>query len=291
MRGLVFSIDDAYVMPFKVLWNSLIKTDSIPSKTPIFMLHEATLSAKSIDDLKLFSEKYGRSISFLNTQRFVPNDLPISHHISKASYYRLYISSILPSNISSVVYLDADAVAVRSIRDLFEFKMNLPLAATDHMSPQDAFRLFGERSGNYFQGGVLLIDLDIWRSEKVEQRFTKILREEKNRILWWDQDILNIAFEGRWQRLPLWFNVCNHVRKAIDMKVIESNARFVHLDGSGKPWKFYSSEIHAKQWYLAYENCFGKPFDRKLIIKPLCERIFIAIKRIIKFITKEIKTI
>jgi len=291
MRGLVFSIDDAYVMPFKVLWNSLIKTDSIPSNTPIFMLHEGTLSAKSIENLKLFTEKYGRSISFLNAQRFVPNDLPLSRHISRASYYRLFISSILPSNISSVVYLDVDAVAVNSLRHLFELKMNLPLAAIDQMSPQDAFRLFGEMSGNYFQSGVLVIDLDIWRMEGIEQKFTKILCEERNRILWWDQDILNIAFEGRWQRLPLWFNVCNNVRKAVDVKIIESNVRFIHLDGSGKPWKFYSSEIQAKHWYLAYEDCFGKPFDRKLVTKPLFERFFIALKRIIKFIIKEIKTI
>ena len=288
-RGLVFSIDDAYCMPFKVLWHSLIKTDSIPSKTPIFMLHEDSLSAKSIEDLKLFSEKYGRSITFLNVQRFVPNDLPLSHHFSRASYFRLYVASILPSNISSVVYLDLDTVAVSSIRHLFELKMNLPLAAIDHMSPQNAFRMFGERSGNYFQSGVLVIDLDIWRAEDVEQRFAKILREEKNRILWLDQDILNIAFEGRWQRLPLWFNVCNHVRKEIDEKVVESNVRLVHLDGGGKPWKFYSFEAHAKCWYLAYEDCFGKPFDRKLITKPFFERILIVIKRIIKFIIKKIQ--
>lgn len=105
MRGLVFSIDDAYVMPFKVLWHTLIKTDSIPSKTPIFILHADTLSTESIDDLKLFSERYGRSVSFLNAERFVPNDLPLSHHISKATYYRLYISSILPSNLFSARYV------------------------------------------------------------------------------------------------------------------------------------------------------------------------------------------
>jgi lipopolysaccharide biosynthesis glycosyltransferase len=290
MRGLVFSIDDAYVMPFKVLWHSLIKTDSIPPKTPIFILHEDTLSMKSIDDLKIFSEGYGRSISFLNAQSFVPNDVPLSHHISKATYYRLYISSILPSDISSVVYLDSDALVVSSIRYLFQLEMNMPLAAIDHLSPQDSFRLFGETLGNYFQAGVLVIDLDIWRAQDIEQIFTKILREEKNRIQWWDQDVLNIAFEGRWQRLPLWFNVCNQVRKLIDVKVIESNVRFIHLDGSSKPWKFHSTEAHAQSWYLAFEDCFGKPFGRKLI-KPLLVRIFIAIKQITKFIIKEFRTI
>ena len=166
----------------------------------------------------------------------------------------------------------------------------MPLAAIDHLSSQDSFRLFGEMSGNYFQAGVLVIDLDIWRAQEIEQIFNKILSEEKNRILWWDQDVLNIAFEGRWQRLPLWFNVCNQVRKIIDVRVIESNVRFIHLDGSSKPWRRYSSEAHAKSWYLAYEDCFGKPFKRKLI-KPLFQRIFIAIKQIIKFIIKEFRSI
>lgn len=278
MRGLVFSIDDAYVMPFKVLWHTLIKTDSIPSNTPIFILHADTLSTESIEDLKLFSERHGRLISFLNAEHFVPNDVPLSHHISKATYYRLYISSILPTNISSVVYLDSDALVVSSIRYLFTLELNMPLAAIDHLSPQDSFRLFGEMSGSYFQAGVLVIDLDIWRAQEIEKIFNKILREERNRIHWWDQDVLNIAFEGKWQRLPLWFNVCNQVRKIVDARVIQSNVRFIHLDGSSKPWRLYSSEAHAKSWYAAYEDCFGSPFDRKLI-RPIFRRILSLISR------------
>jgi len=291
MRALVFSIDDAYLLPFKVLWHSLMKTESVPVDTPVFILHEDTLCNDSICDLTVFFTKYGRVCVFLNAQDFVPDNVPLSHHISKATYYRLFIASILPKNITSVVYLDSDAVVVRSVRDLFELELTNPLAAADHFSPGNAFRLWGEQSGTYFQAGVLVIDLNAWRTAGYEQVFALILRDEADRILWWDQDVLNIAFKDQWQRLPVWFNVCNQVRKELDEQLIQSNACFVHLDGSGKPWKFAGKTPHALQWYEAYAQCFGQPFNLRAIQRPLWHRLESGVKRSLKYALQELKAI
>ena len=73
MRGLVFSIDDAYVVPFKVLWHSLIKTDSIPRETPIFILHESSLSKKSIQDLTILIGREAFDCLFVDASRFGSN--------------------------------------------------------------------------------------------------------------------------------------------------------------------------------------------------------------------------
>jgi lipopolysaccharide biosynthesis glycosyltransferase len=291
MRAIVFSIDDAYVMPFKVLWNSLMKTESIPAETPIFILHEDALSGDSICDLTAFFAKYHRGCVFLNAQEFVPGDVPLSHHISKATYYRLFIASILPDTISSVVYLDSDAVVVRSVRGLFELNLTQPIAAADHFSPGNAFRLWGDQSGTYFQAGVLVIDLNAWRSLGYEEVFGSILRNESARILWWDQDVLNIAFRDQWQRLPVWFNVCNQVRTELDAETILSHARFVHLDGSVKPWKFCVGGSHASQWYEAYKQCFGHPFNKRAIQPSLWRRLGSWVKRSLKYSLQELNSL
>ena len=86
MRGLVFSIDDAYVMPFKVLWHSLMKTESVPADTPVFILHEDTLTPPSIEDLTAFISRKGFDVVFINASSRVPDDLPIAEndHVSGA---------------------------------------------------------------------------------------------------------------------------------------------------------------------------------------------------------------
>lgn len=289
MRALVFSIDDAYVIPFKVLWHSLMKTRSVPETVPIYVLHEQSLSKSSIHDLVQYFDKYQRKATFLNASACVPNDVPISGHISKATYYRLYLASIMPREVKSVLYIDSDAIVVRSISQLFILELTHHIAAVDHLSPENSFRLWGPTSGNYFQAGVLLIDLEAWRSEDYQKEFSKVLNNDRHRILWWDQDVLNIVFENNWQRLPVWFNVCHHVRKALEPEVVSSNVCFWHLDGYQKPWKYPSNLEPARQWYISYEEAFGRPFDISAIQahRPVWKKAGSAIKRMIKSMIPE----
>lgn len=282
MRALVFSIDDAYVMPFKVLWHSLMKTESVPSELPIFILHAETLSTDSIQNVTDFLKRDGRTAKFKDARPLVPDDIPISHHISKATYYRLFVASILPEEITSVVYLDSDAVVMRSMRELFELPLTGSIAAADHMSPGNAFRLWGGLVGNYFQAGVMLADLNQWRENQLEEIFKRILAKESDRILWWDQDVLNIAFENEWQRLPIWYNLSRQARLVIPEAAARENGCFLHLDGSGKPWKVHSKDWVADAWYALYLETFGTEFDKKSIQRPFWKRYRSASKRIVK---------
>jgi len=268
MRGLVLSIDDSYVMPFKVLWHSLIKTESIPPETPVFILHADSLSSSSIRDLQLFVEKYNRTLLFLDSQELIGDNLPVSRHVSKATYYRLYVASMLPESISSVVYLDSDAVVVRSLRALFEIPLDQPLAAADHFSLRDSFRLWGDKSGTYFQAGVLVIDLIAWRSSHIEATFSSILANQSDRITWWDQDVLNIAFENQWQRLPIWYNVPKEVRRELGSDAVLQNMCYLHYDGEIKPWLFEVNDCYGNEWYQAYQECFGSAFDKSKLLNP-----------------------
>jgi lipopolysaccharide biosynthesis glycosyltransferase len=291
MRGVVFSIDDAYVMPFKVLWHSLMKTRSLPSKTPVFILHEDTLAKSSITELTEFIDLGSYGVSFINTSSRLPDDLPLAEndHVSRATFYRLYVASVLPDEIESVVYLDSDAVVSRSIRYLFEIELTHPVAAVDALSPYDQLRVWGNHSGNYFGAGVLIIDLNIWRSSDCESLFNKILSNERSRISWWDQCVLNIAFENNWQRLPIWFNVTRYVVRSVDPTLLNTESRFLHFDGGEKPWKYNVDAPHASCWYQSYSECFGKPFDRSVLKRLLWTRLGGAIKRILKHALQEIK--
>ena len=273
MRALVFSIDDNYVMPFKVLWRSLIDTKSIPLNTKVYILHEDALSGRSIECLTQFFEGGPAQVEFRDASSSVPNHLPISHHFSKATYYRLYISSILSVEFSSALYLDSDAVVARSMAPLFEVDLSAPIAACDHFSPGDGFRIWGEVGGSYFQAGVLLIDLDYWRKHHCEKMFEQILQEQRDRIQWWDQDVLNIAFKDQWQRLPIRYNLCSRARRCLGDEFIQEKGCYIHYDGGAKPWLRPSDSLASQVWHQAYAAVFGTAMERSQLKWPLAKRI------------------
>ena len=276
----VFCIDDAYVMPFQVFFHSLEATSSLPTDTPIFILHTTGLSGASIITLQDFLGRYGRTASFMDATDLIPSDLPIrpDDHVSPATFYRLFVAEILPSEIEQVVYLDADMLALRSIADLFTQPVNELVAAADHLSPGDQLRLWGERGGSYFQAGVLVIPLRLWREQGIMKRFLQVMADERHRIQWWDQDVLNIALRDRWKRLPIWCNVCEAVHRALPLSQIEAQASLIHYSGSSKPWNAYNPSPFTKYWDKGFAAAYGHPFDREALRPSPRSRLMFAIR-------------
>jgi len=276
----VFSIDDAYVMPFQVFFHSLETTQSIPEKTPLFILHTSSLCHDSIATLSKFLGGYQRAARFLDASDIVPADLPIrsGDHVSAATFYRLFIAEILPGEIDQAVYLDADMIALRSIAPLFTEPVEALIAAADHCAPAEAVRLWGDQGGNYFQAGVLLIPLQTWRHQQMAQRFIEVMRSEQSRIQWWDQDVLNIALCDQWQRLPIWCNTCEAVLKGFSLHQVEQSAMLVHYSGSQKPWNSLKASPLNNYWDQTYAAVFGVPFDRQVFLPSRRSRIKSAVR-------------
>ena len=275
----VFCIDDAYVMPFQVFFHSLEATSSLLADTPIFILHTTGLSGASIITLQDFLDRYGRTASFMDATDLIPSDLPIrpDDHVSPATFYRLFVAEILPSEIEQVVYLDADMLALRSIASLFAEPVHELVAAADHLAPSNQIRLWGECGGAYFQAGVLVIPLWLWRKQGILQRFLEVMANEQHRIQWWDQDVLNIALRDRWQRLPIWCNVCEAVHRALPASLIQEQTALIHYTGSSKPWNAYNPSPFTAHWDQGFASAFGRPFHRESLRPSLRSRAKSAI--------------
>jgi len=252
MRALVFTIDDNYILPLKVLWHTLYQTNSLPPGMSIFILHESTLSAGGICDLRDFFEIYRINPTLLDLSRFVPPRLPLrySDHVSRATFFRLYMASILPDAVEYAIYLDVDTIATRTLRPLLTADIgDMPVAAVDHLSLDDQLRLWGAGGGTYFNAGVLLANLKQWRTLNIERVFDQILQAQSHRLRWWDQDVLNIAFQNRWARIPIWYNVNHIVAKAISASAIASHSHLIHYTGSSKPWNQAQPSSLSLQWH------------------------------------------
>jgi lipopolysaccharide biosynthesis glycosyltransferase len=113
-----------------------------------------------------------------------------------------------------------------------------------------------------------VIPLQAWREQNILQRFFDVMANEQDRIKWWDQDVLNITLRDRWQRLPIWCNVCEAVHRALPLSLIEPRAALIHYSGSSKPWNSYSPSPFTAQWDQGYEAVFKHPFNREALLPP-----------------------
>lgn len=205
------------------------------------------------------------------------------NYITKATYYRLFITKILPDDIDRVLYLDGDIAVNKPLKDLWLTDLSgYGIAAVTDMSEKqhDYQRLGYEKSLGYFNAGVLLINLKFWREHQLTDKFLDIIINHPEKIKLHDQDVLNIVFCRNKVNLPLAYNLQNgfmykpelmeldyekykrQIEEAIDRRVI------IHYSCSLKPWFKDCDNPLKDEWlkYLAmtkWRNCRLKRMYRR----------------------------
>ena len=100
------------------------------------------------------------------------------------------------------------------------------------------------RVRDYFNAGVMLIDLPEWRRQRISEKALQYLHEHCNSP-YSDQDALNVACDGMWKELDSTWNFQNHHVTRIDRQPPTRRPAIVHFITSSKPWKPSSSSINA----------------------------------------------
>ncbi len=260
---LVFAIDKNFIQPFQVLLFSIKESGSLPYGSIIYVLHDQSIQLLDQNSIASFAEVLQIRIIWIDvsTKLSILPSLRQGSHVSMLTYARLYISSLLPESINSVLYIDSDTLVLREISFLINLHLDKPIAAADHCAPFEQLRLWGTSSGLYFQAGVLKINLTHFRQNNAENFFNQILVDQADKILWWDQDVFNIAYKNNWQRIPITYNYCRHIRSACfnSSLNLSFDPYIIHYDGQDKPWQIFWDNRWGEMWYAAYERTFGIP--------------------------------
>jgi len=258
--NFVYCFDDNF--NFQALSSMKSLLDKITKKANIFIIHKNINSFIKISHLISNHE----NLSSLHTYQFDSTKInlpPIKSHVSEATYYRLFISQYLPKDIRFLVYLDADIICVNdpTIKLLETFSEissegNVIAAKVETLREHNNifFNRLDLRSDEQFNAGVLVIDYRAWLNQEVESNLIKILNLRFKDIFEYDQEILNIYFDGQFTKLVDDLNyqaIGGHDQKLY--KHIEKNVYFLHYLGKGKPWsvenfiystsKFYQKEF------------------------------------------------
>jgi lipopolysaccharide biosynthesis glycosyltransferase len=174
------------------------------------------------------------------------SNVPLWGHVSPSTYDRLVIGRILPSDLSRTLWLDCDLLILDDLSVLFDAEMDGACALA---SPDPLVKVVSSRFGvkeyralglapetTYFNAGVMVVDLDAWRREQVEERAVDYLRRHGAQVFFHEQEALNVVLARRWRPLAQAWNWSAHPLHAPVEHLQGTTPSILHFTGARKPW-------------------------------------------------------
>lgn len=220
---LASAADDAYAMPLAVTLFSALSNLGREVEAIVFVF-DGGISPENkqrLEDLVVGCNGARVCIRWLEAATDAGGDVLaeghwMSQHISAAALLRLHLPEVIPSEYPWAIYLDSDTMVEGDLLRLWAERdeRHALLAVQDPWIPfvgsaygLDPYAELGLPIDlPYFNSGVILANLERWRSLDVTRRATEYLREYKGRTPFMDQDALNAVFAGSWKPLDIRWN-------------------------------------------------------------------------------------
>ena len=237
---IFFAVDDNYIPQLAVALRSLIDNSSGKNYYEINVLVDK-LSEDSRTAI-LDMQESNVSISFVSvTERLasICRALHIRDYYTNTTYYRFFIPEMFPQ-YDKGIYLDCDIVITCDIAKMYRYSLGSRLAGviTDEIiSDIDVFANYSEvvlgiSRWDYFNAGIMLMNLDAMRKMHIEERFAQLLGERTFAVAQ-DQDYLNVLCQNNlrhlsksWNKTPL---------PSSDPKKVPY---IIHYKINFKPWRY-----------------------------------------------------
>lgn len=213
--------------------------------------------------------RYEVPLHLMDVRERFSGDLPETGYLTRAAYARLLAPQLFP-HASRVVYLDADTLVVGDISELFSAELS---GATVGAAPDTGIRMvresmpwlaedeFGAPSRTYLNSGVLVMDGDSWREDRVAERIVEFTSRYADRINFGDQDSINAVIGAGAVVLPASWNYQvgaeAEMRRRGERREPERQPEVLHYVGV-KPWLSAAAvrEIgergHHLRWWREY---------------------------------------
>jgi lipopolysaccharide biosynthesis glycosyltransferase len=291
--NILIGSDVNYAPYYGVMLTSLFMNNR-ESHFDVYLLTDNSWTVEETMKFERLTGKYNSNFFVFVVDASEMESFPRTTHISKPTYYRLKAPSLLPESIHKVLYLDGDIIINGDIFSLWTTDItDFAIAGVDdtiYYEDEVYARLGYDKSYGYFNAGVALYNLDYWRNNHVSDMAIRYIRDDRNKIKWMDQDVINALLFNKKKRLPLKYNLQNRLlfarewtffddsfRKEILQEMI--NPVIVHYCGPDKPWSFryYHSPYSELYHYYRRNSLWVNAIDHR----PFIKYIKFLVKRII----------
>ena len=255
---IFFAVDDRYAPYLAVAIRSLGENASAAYDYRIHILID-TLSEDTKRRL-LTMEKDNLHIEFVAVKeqlRKFEGKLHLRDYYTQATYYRFFIPEMFPQ-YDRCIYLDCDILVLGDISEMYFANMenNLMAAVPDDVVANLSFfrdyvgKYLGVPYEQYFNAGILLLNLAEMRRVDIESAFIRLMSERKFPVAQ-DQDYLNVLCHGRMTYLDASWN-----QTAFPDAEEKGTPNIVHFKINFKPWHYDDISFGKHFWQYAEKTPF-----------------------------------
>jgi lipopolysaccharide biosynthesis glycosyltransferase len=257
MHNVVYCFDANYQQHFAASLASLVSTYGGPPSS--LRVHVVTDVDSELlrNFLRSFSDRTKISIDIKNIDKsaqFLIDKIPdrfinTNGYLNKAAYYRILIPELIEKNVDKVLYLDSDTIILKDISEIFDIDIG-EYAASATLDVNSAEICKNRGFAEYYNSGVMVMNLKNWRREGVVGSCFEHIYDEKSDIVFADQCAINYVLSGKIKPLSNRWNrvVSNSISSQAQADDVLQSASIVHFVTAQKPW------------LLWYENRIGKVY-------------------------------
>ncbi|MGL2589501.1 glycosyltransferase family 8 protein [Helicobacter pylori] len=206
---------------------------------------------------------------------------------SKMVMCRLFLASLFPQ-YDKIIMFDADTLFLNDVSESFFIPLDGYYfgAAKDFSSPKNLKHFQTEREReprqkfslyehylkekdmqiiceNHYNVGFLIVNLKLWRADKLEERLLNLAHQKGQRVFCPEQDLLTLACYQKVLQLPYIYNA--HPFMANQKRFIPDQQEIImlHFYFVGKPW-ISPTALYSKEWH---EILLKTPFYAEYSVK------------------------
>ena len=268
---IVCAADDGYAMPLAVVIHSTLKHLNPKLKANFFII-DGGIKEKNKRKILKFLDPKRCQIHWLSPPDSLLEQAKLSGHIKVAAYYRLLIPELLPNHLTKAIYLDSDLIVNANLGLLWDVDLGendllavqiLTLLNVSSPNMSINYQKLGIPSDSkYFNSGVLVFNLQRWRDRNITAEMLAYLKNNREYIIWHDQDVLNGVLVGRWGELdPRWnqtqgiYNYNSWEESPFSETVynnILKDPYIIHFASRSKPWNDNQNNHPQRSLFFQY---------------------------------------
>ena len=259
--NIAFICDRKYLIPTKVAINSIVQNKDESDYICIYIIGVG-LSFADFEWTMQFQNQQVHIKPIFPEEYFT--QVTIRHlYVSKAALYKFLLPELI--GVDKILYLDSDILVLSSLKELYEKDLgDMYAAVVKDMGAELEDKYHKKiKVSNYFNSGVMLLNLKELRKDKIHQKLIDI-RQRDSSSTFMDQDTFNKVFDNRIMLISPKYNYMltniedynyspenmaafygidiEEIKKIIEQPVI------LHLTNKKKPWND-SDASHQEIWY------------------------------------------